>query len=80
MRIGFAGGPEILTTDILNCGASPRRLVEIVKRRFLGAGGVLLEGTDFRGSTIHPNGALVRLNVSERAVQVKITKPWVWFG
>jgi hypothetical protein len=39
VRIGFQGVGEILTTDILNCGVCPRILLDILKRRFLDAGG-----------------------------------------
>ena len=39
VRMGFRGISEITTTDVLNCGVSPERLLEIVKQRFLDAGG-----------------------------------------
>ena len=39
VRMGFRGITEITTRDVLNCGASPERLLDIVKQRFLDAGG-----------------------------------------
>lgn len=39
VRVGFKGFGEIVTIDVLNCGASPKILLEIVKSRFLQAGG-----------------------------------------
>jgi lycopene cyclase CruP len=39
VRVAFEGVAEIITRDILNCGVSPRKLLELLKRRFLGAGG-----------------------------------------
>ena len=42
VRMGFRGITEITTRDVLNCGASPERLLDIVKQRFLDAGGCAL--------------------------------------
>ena len=39
VRIALAGSAEIETRDILNCGVSPRKVLEFVKRRFLNNGG-----------------------------------------
>lgn len=39
VRMAFAGQAAIETRDILNCGVSPRRVLDIVKRRFLQHGG-----------------------------------------
>lgn len=36
---GFEGISEITTTNVLNCGVSPKLLLNIVKERFLAAGG-----------------------------------------
>ena len=33
------GDTEIVTEDILNCGVHPKQLLEIVKNRFVAAGG-----------------------------------------
>ena len=39
VRVKFEGIAEIVTEDILNCGISPKRLLEILKRRYIQAGG-----------------------------------------
>lgn len=39
VRMGFKGISEITTRDVLNCGVSPERLLDVVKQRFLDAGG-----------------------------------------
>ena len=39
VRIALAGSAEIETRDILNCGVSPRKVLEIVKERFVARGG-----------------------------------------
>jgi lycopene cyclase CruP len=39
VRMGFEGISEITTTNVLNCGVSPKLLLNIVKERFLAAGG-----------------------------------------
>lgn len=39
VRVKFEGIAEIVTEDILNCGVSPKRLLEILKSRYLKAGG-----------------------------------------
>ncbi len=39
VRMGFRGISEITTTNVLNCGVSPERLLEIMRKRFLEAGG-----------------------------------------
>ena len=39
VRVKFEGIAEIVTEDILNCGVSPKRLLQILKTRFLEAGG-----------------------------------------
>lgn len=39
VRVKFEGIAEIVTEDILNCGVSPKRLLEILKLRYLQAGG-----------------------------------------
>ena len=39
VRMGFQGSTEIITRDVLNCGVLPSRMVELVKQKFLRAGG-----------------------------------------
>lgn len=61
VRVGFEGVAEIVTRDILNCGVSPRELLEVLKRRFLDAGGVLKEATKFVEARVHPDGVVIDL-------------------
>ena len=61
-RIGFKGGEhDIFISDVLNIGVSPRRLIDAFKRRFLEAGGVVLEHTAFKSAVVYRNGAEVKL-------------------
>lgn len=60
VRVALHGSPEIVTTDVLNCGVYPVRLLESVKQRFLGAGGTLLEGLGFQEATVHPDGVALQ--------------------
>lgn len=39
VRIALDGSAEIETSNILNCGVSPRKVLDFVKRRFLDHGG-----------------------------------------
>ena len=39
VRVAFENISEITTTNILNCGVSPRCMIELLKQRFLRAGG-----------------------------------------
>lgn len=50
--MSFHGGEPIdCGGDILDCGVSPQRLLALLRRRFLDAGGTLLEGTAFKAAT-----------------------------
>ena len=60
-RFGFHGGSELFISGVLNCGISPKRLIAILKQRFLSAGGVIYEGTAFKSAVTHTNGTLVKL-------------------
>ena len=62
-RIQFTDGPEFWVEDILNLGVDPAYLLDVLKSRFLAAGGQLFEQTPFSGATIHPNGAIVHANI-----------------
>ena len=42
VRIALAGSEIIETRDILNCGVSPRVVLQFVKQRFLQMGGCVL--------------------------------------
>ncbi|MGA1264918.1 MAG: FAD-dependent oxidoreductase [Prochlorothrix sp.] len=60
-RIAFQGGEDIWIRDVLNLGVDPVVLLELLKQKFLAAGGTLLEQTAFEGVTVHPNGVAVRI-------------------
>ncbi|KXZ50501.1 hypothetical protein GPECTOR_16g676 [Gonium pectorale] len=62
IRVGFLGGQDMWTSDVLNLGVQPRRLLDSLRRRFLGAGGVIHENTAFKGAIIHPDGLRLRLS------------------
>ncbi|TAD78135.1 MAG: FAD-binding oxidoreductase [Oscillatoriales cyanobacterium] len=69
VRIAFAGGPDRWVRDVLNLGVSPARLIAILRAKFLAAGGLLLENTQFETLTIHPDRAIVQ------ARAIKIATP-----
>lgn len=64
VRVGFHGGKEVWTRDVLNLGVSPQRLVAAARRRFEAAGGLVLERTPLEGMTVHPDGASLRIGAS----------------
>lgn len=61
-RIGFLGGKDIWVQDVLNIGVYPVYLLEILKQKFLQAGGKLLEETAFDIALISTDGVLVKTN------------------
>ncbi|USR91030.1 FAD-binding oxidoreductase [Phormidium yuhuli AB48] len=58
-RVAFPGSPEIWVQDILNIGVDPVYLLDILKQKFLAAGGTLLEQISFQRAEIHPDGVRV---------------------
>ena len=65
-RVGFQSGDnsnnkntEVWVEDVLNIGVDPVYLLEILKAKFLQAGGMLLENTPFTSATVHPDGIAV---------------------
>jgi len=78
-RIGFNSGGgegvagEVLTREVLNLGVSPRELVSRVKRRFLEAGGVVLEGTSVAAVEVHSDGVLLRTAPTQQQQQASST-------
>ncbi|QIZ72092.1 FAD-dependent oxidoreductase [Oxynema aestuarii] len=59
-RIQFDRGPEFLIRDVLNLGVDPVYLLDLLKTRFLEAGGKLFENTAFEGATVHPDGIAIQ--------------------
>ena len=73
-RVGFHGGKDLWVRDILNIGVDPVYLLEVLKQKFLSAGGVLLEQTIFRQAIAHPDGISVEvIHKSDNAIAEKIT-------
>lgn len=64
-RLAFHEGIEVWVRDVLNIGIDPVFLLEILKTKFLAAGGTLLEHTAFQSATLHPNG--VRVSVQSKS-------------
>ena len=62
-RIVFHGAPdnELWVTDALDLGINPRKLISLLKHKFLGAGGIIFEHTMFQKASVHPNGVYLRL-------------------
>jgi Dehydrogenases (flavoproteins) len=58
-RLSFPNGADIWVKDVLNIGVDPVYLLEILKNRFLEAGGILLENTAYHAAIIHPDGVEV---------------------
>jgi lycopene cyclase CruP len=59
-RLSFHKGSELWVENVLNVGVDPVILLELLKAKFLAAGGELLEQTGFEAATVHPNGIEVR--------------------
>jgi len=72
-RVGFQGGQNLWVRDILNIGVDPVYLLEVLKQKFLGAGGKVLEKTAFRGASTHPDGISVEVITKENAMTTRVT-------
>ncbi|KAL3689895.1 hypothetical protein R1sor_016204 [Riccia sorocarpa] len=64
-RVGFGAGSEIWVKDILNLGVSPAKLIEIMKERFLQAGGSVFEGKGLSKVDVFDDTAVVYLDNGE---------------
>ncbi|MFM6346469.1 MAG: hypothetical protein ACKPFK_15155, partial [Dolichospermum sp.] len=60
-RVGFQGGKDLWVRDILNIGVDPVYLLEVLKQKFLDAGGKLFEQTAFQRAITHPDGVSVEI-------------------
>ncbi|NJO20275.1 MAG: FAD-binding oxidoreductase [Spirulinaceae cyanobacterium RM2_2_10] len=58
-RISFQPGRDYWVENVLNIGVDPVYLLATLKRKFLAAGGRLLEQTAFQAATVHPNGVQI---------------------
>ncbi|CAJ2653685.1 unnamed protein product [Trifolium pratense] len=61
-RCGFERKGDIWVNDILNLGVSPVRLIEIVKKRFIALGGVILEGFSVSSINVYEDAAVLKLS------------------
>ncbi|NEP43007.1 MAG: FAD-binding oxidoreductase, partial [Okeania sp. SIO2H7] len=74
-RISFPDSEDIWVRDVLNVGVDPVYLLEILKQRFLEAGGELLEKTAFQKAIARPNGVEVEVSSSgekERSLTARL--------
>jgi flavin-dependent dehydrogenase len=60
VRAGFHGYKDVWTTDVLNLGVSPEKLIEGARRAFESAGGLVVEKLPLTNIWVHPNGVQVR--------------------
>jgi len=58
-RVAFHGGLELWVRDVLNVGVDPVRLLELLKQKFLQAGGELREHVAFASATVQPDRVTV---------------------
>ena len=66
MRVGFRGGGEIWTKDVLNLGVSPAKLVELMRRKLEAAGGKLFENEALQGVPVG-DGAGSREEIAKKS-------------
>lgn len=69
-RLSFYQGYELWVKDILNIGVDPVYLLEILKQKFLQAGGILLENTAFHQAEIAEDG--VKLWAGEQPLTCRL--------
>lgn len=67
VRVGIHGGRDVWASGVLDIGVCPVTLIDILRRRFEAAGGIVLENTAFRSATVHSDGVLVRTRAVSRA-------------
>lgn len=60
VRVSFFEGHEVWVKDVLNIGVDPVYILDILKAKFMEAGGKLFEKTPFNSATVHPDGVLVK--------------------
>jgi lycopene cyclase CruP len=58
-RVSFHGGTEVWVENVLNIGVYPVYLLNVLKQRFLAAGGELFESTPFTDVVVHPDGVII---------------------
>jgi lycopene cyclase CruP len=58
-RVAFPDSPEIWVRDVLNIGIDPVYLLDVLKSKYIIAGGKLFENTPLREVVVHPDGVRV---------------------
>ncbi|GMH43080.1 hypothetical protein BSKO_11002 [Bryopsis sp. KO-2023] len=71
VRAGFHNGTDMWTSDVLNLGISPERLIKKCVAQFVKAGGVVFERTSVGSVSIHENG--VALDMASANESVRLT-------
>jgi lycopene cyclase CruP len=61
-RICFHQGSDMWVQGALDLGVDPKRLISILKDKFVQHGGVIYEHTVFEGATVHSNGVQIKLS------------------
>lgn len=65
VKAGFFGqGEDIVTSDVLNLGVSPRRLIQHVRDNYTSNGGLIIESARLDKIWVHPNGVSIRFKQS----------------
>ncbi len=72
VRVGFSGGKDVWTRDVLNLGVSPARLVAKTRQRFELAGGVVRESCALQEVWVHPNGVNLRTSGGEVTAELML--------
>lgn len=67
VRVGFHGGGDVWTRDVLNLGVSPEALIATVKQKFVEAGGKVMELTALEGVKVHPDGVAIKVSSQDAA-------------
>lgn len=60
-RISMHKGTDLTVEGVLNLGVCPKTLIEILKQKFLAAGGVIKENTGFKAGQIYDDGVVVEV-------------------
>ncbi len=69
-RVGFAGGQELWVRDILNIGVDPIYLLEVLKQKFLAAGGTIWEQTKFQAAEIYEDRVVVTVEKEQKIERI----------
>ncbi|MEW5307740.1 MAG: hypothetical protein WDW36_010116 [Sanguina aurantia] len=72
IRVGFEGGKDIWVRDCLNLGVHPKCLLEILRAKFEGLGGVILENCAFKAASVAPDGVQLTLAPGGREAVVSV--------